>query len=89
MLNELRARLKIKMNEKLSIEETKDYESISDVLKDDECFKLLPIEVAYWVIKKLGYSDDELDKVYANIMFDCSKKEYIYVEVEGDEKINR
>lgn len=86
MLNELRKRLEINMNKELSEEEKKDYECISDVLKDDECFKLLPIEVAYWIIEKLGYNSDEFDKVYSNIMFDSSKKEYIYLD---EEQINR
>lgn len=76
MIDELR-----KINNELinknanDLEELKKQKIISELLKDDNCFFKIGIEVAYAILRDLGISEGELSVKYMDLIdakhYDC------------------
>ena len=41
---------------------------ISKILLDDNCFKMMKTETAYKLLSDIGYSIEEVKKIYLNLM---------------------
>lgn len=56
---------------KLNISKDKNkYELINNILNDKDCFKKMNIKTAYSILSDLGLKENEIDKVYNQIIFE-------------------
>ena len=56
---------------KINISKDKNkYELINNILNDKDCFKKMNIKTAYSILSDLGLKDNEIDKVYNQIIFE-------------------
>lgn len=46
------------------------YQLIVDILNDKDCFKKVNIKTAYSILSDLGFKDEELRKIYDEVIFD-------------------
>ena len=63
------------INDKL-IEKDEKYKKISLLLEYDDCFFKISLETAYQILSDLGFSDEELPKIYSKLI---SEEEYTKV----------
>lgn len=62
---------KLKELAKLNIPNDKNkYELINNILNDKNCFKKMNIKTAYSILSDLGFKDDELNRVYNEIVLE-------------------
>lgn len=68
--------LKKVVNEKMAVcdnyEDMERYQIIAKILEDNNCFKIMKTETAYKLLSDLGYSMEEVKKIYNDIIFELS-----------------
>lgn len=69
MLEQLRKVAQLKISQANNLEEKQKYEIIEKILAENDCFQKMQTEIAYNLLLDLGFSNEEVKKIYNEIIF--------------------